>query len=114
MWVETTEPKTSENVKIQVDTTNMFEPTVSSNAIQDKLTDELLNKIKKEYKDFILFRKDEKPYNMTVTYTAEITLVPRGLQKVFINHYKYEVDGVEFTHEQVKEAIQKSYPEYFI
>jgi hypothetical protein len=114
MWKKVKEPVDAKHIKISVNTTFSMTDDVTSEMIRNKLFDELFLELKKHYSEYAYFQKEHSPDPFIVEYTAEMTVVPRGVRETFVDKYKYEVQGQEFTHEQIEKAVQKTYPEYFI
>ena len=52
-------------------------------------------------------------YNQTTTYQAKVTATPSDTKQVVYSDYVYVVDDMKFKHQMVKEALKKTFPEYW-
>ncbi len=54
------------------------------------------------------------PYEHEQVYRAELNVAKPNITNCLIDGWKYEVDGQNFTHEQVRKAIMNTFPEYYL
>ena len=47
-------------------------------------------------------------------YKAELTVAGDGISQAFIDDYVYTVQGMEYNHDKIEEAIKVAFPEDFL
>jgi len=79
------------------------------------IVDALYKNLMKEFvSNFDIPITEHKNFTRSSVYEAKVRFVPLDVKysEIFVN--KYIVDGVEFSKEQIEQAIKEQFPEYFI
>lgn len=63
--------------------------------------------------NFIEFRKNQNFEKYQDELIGRVIVGEPGISNIIISDYYYEVDNKKFTHQQIEEAIKKSFPEYW-
>ncbi len=84
----------------------------SIEAIKEKLCTDLVKEIYRN--DCVQIEKQHNINNYNYTYKAKITVASAGTTGCIIEQQKYQVLGLDFTDDQIQEAIKNTFPEYFL
>ena len=101
---------TSEALDVAKYNEKQFEQMIQESLLS-KISEEILNH------DFLEVERVQgrDPYSHNI-FRGRINIVKNSdsNQKVIINRNKYRVDGQDFSHQQIEEAILNTFPEYFL
>ena len=64
--------------------------------------------------DMIEIHSKMDAYSRTKLYEAQLVIADSGIHKILIDQHYYEVQGIEFTHKDIQEAVRNWKPELFL
>ena len=83
----------------------------------DYLKREITEKIAEEIQNHITFEVnsyDNHPYNRSTEISGKLTIVPEGTKTGIVYDVGVEIEGEQFTRDEVLEAVVQAFPERFI
>ena len=113
MWTKTEKIYKPETIRTQMGF-DLYEKNSSidhEGLIKSRLIQQLFEGLSK-YVRFDSLITTHDPYKKLVQ--AEITIVPSDISDVIHNDLVYKVKDIEFTHDQIEEAVLNHFPEYFL
>jgi len=64
--------------------------------------------------DMIEIHSQRDMNSKTRQYEAQLVIADSGIHKVIIDEHFYEVEGIEFTHKDIQDAVRNWKPELFL
>ena len=64
--------------------------------------------------DMIEIQSQMDAYSRSVQFEAQLVIADSGIHKIIIDQHYYEVEGIEFTHKDIQEAVRNWKPELFL
>lgn len=95
---------------------NDFKNTHRDFNYEQSMKNMLIQQLAKEMftKDLVIFRSSKSPMDFSTTHLAEINIVKPDIIGVHMDRHIYKVDNMDFTHEQIKEAVKNTFPEHWL
>ena len=115
MWNRQETIKPVEKIKAQTIVTNgSYNNLNIEELVKQDLTRSIVEGL---MKDYITLRKQKSPFTQDTEYQAELSVIKPNftdLTNIVVDDYVYKVKNIEFTHQQIEEAVTKQFPEYFL